>query len=39
MLQTWGARVAALERAQVHRALQRVLQPERMVTVVLGEKK
>jgi len=35
-LQTWGARVAALERAQVHRALQRVLQPERMVTVVFG---
>jgi len=35
-LQTWGARVAALERAQVHRALQRVLQPERMVTVLFG---
>jgi len=35
-LQTWSSRVAALNRDQVHRALQRVLQPERMVTVVFG---
>ena len=35
-LQTWSTRVAALNREQVHRALQRVLQPERMVTVLFG---
>jgi len=35
-LQTWSARVGALKRDQVHLALQRVLQPERMVTVVFG---
>ncbi|MEW5886483.1 MAG: pitrilysin family protein [Pseudomonadota bacterium] len=35
-LQTWSAQVAALDAAQVRRAAQRVLQPERMVTVLFG---
>jgi len=35
-LDTWTQQVAALTREQVHAALQRVLQPERMATVVLG---
>jgi len=35
-LDTWTQHVAALTREQVTAALQRVLQPDRMVTVVLG---
>jgi zinc protease len=35
-LDTWTQQVAALSREQVTAALQRVLQPDRMVTVVLG---
>ncbi len=35
-LDTWPQQVAAIGREQVHAALQRVLQPDRMVTVVVG---
>lgn len=35
-LDTWTARLRAVSRDEVMRALRRVLQPERMVTVVVG---
>ncbi|WP_314323317.1 pitrilysin family protein [Comamonas aquatica] len=38
-LDHWTAKIEALTTDDVRRAMQRVLQPERMVTVVLGEKK
>lgn len=38
-LEDWTAKVEALTVDDVRSAMQRVLQPERMVTVVLGEKK
>ena len=38
-LDHWTEKIEALTTDDVRRAMQRVLQPERMVTVVLGEKK
>ena len=35
-LETWTARVEAVTVADIRRAFQRVLQPGRMVTVVVG---
>jgi zinc protease len=35
-LDTWTAQIAALTPAQVRDAMQRVLQPDRLVTVVVG---
>lgn len=35
-LDRWTERVAAIDRAQIVRAFQRVLQPDRLVTVVVG---
>lgn len=37
-LDTWTQQVKAVTAADIRRAFQRVLQPERMVTVVVGEK-
>ena len=37
-LDTWTTQVGALTREQVHAALKRALQPERMVSVVVGAK-
>lgn len=37
-LDTWTTKVGALTREQVHAALKRALQPERMVSVVVGAK-
>lgn len=37
-LDTWQQQVSAVTREQVRRAFQRVLQPDRMVTVVVGGK-
>jgi zinc protease len=35
-LDTWTAQIERLTREQVHRAMQRVLRADRMVTVVVG---
>ncbi len=35
-LDTWTAQIGRLTRDEVHRAMQRALQPDRMVTVVVG---
>ena len=35
-LETWRARVAALDRETVMRAWRRVIDPDRLVTVVVG---
>jgi zinc protease len=35
-LDTWAAKVQAITRAQIQQAMARVLQPERMATVVVG---
>ena len=37
-LQTWTAQISAVQASQVRQAFQRVLQPHRMVTVVVGGK-
>ena len=37
-LDTWTAQVQQVSTADIRRAFQRVLQPDRMVTVVLGAK-
>ena len=37
-LQTWTEKVSAVQASEVKRAFQRVLQPQRMVTVVVGAK-